>query len=68
VGNVVYLPFGSEYSIYIKNLSSKKAVATITVDGQDVLNGDGIIINGNDTSELEGFIDNCGFWNFDGSF
>jgi hypothetical protein len=61
VGNVVYLPFGSEYSIYIKNLSSKKAVATIIVDGQDVLNGDGIIINGNDTSELEGFIDNCGF-------
>ena len=60
VGNSVYLPFGSEYSIYLKNLSSKRAVASITIDGQDVLNGDMIIVNGNDTFELEGFMDNCG--------
>ena len=59
VGNDVYLPFGSEYSIYLKNLSSRKAVATITVDGQDVLNGNSIIINQNDTFELEGFMDGC---------
>jgi hypothetical protein len=60
VGNSVYLPFGSEYSIYLKNLSSKRAVVSITIDGQDVLNGDKIIVDGNDTFELEGFMDNCG--------
>jgi hypothetical protein len=60
VGNSVYLPFGSEYSIYLKNLSSKRAVVSITIDGQDVLNGDKIIVDSNDTFELKGFMDNCG--------
>jgi hypothetical protein len=51
---VVYLPFGSEYSIILKNLNSVKAVAKIHVDGDDVLDGSRVIIDANDTLELRG--------------
>ncbi len=54
--NVVTLPFGSEYSIYLKNLNSRKASVKISIDGQDVLDGNSIIINPNSTSEIEGFL------------
>jgi len=35
----VNIGFGQEYSIYLKNLDSKKAIVKISVDGTDVLNG-----------------------------
>lgn len=37
--NVVYLPFKSEYNITFKNLSNKRAFASIYIDGNDVLCG-----------------------------
>lgn len=52
----VLLPFDSEYSILIKNLETKKALVKITVDNQDVLDGNSIIINPNSEMELEGFM------------
>ena len=52
----VHLPFGSEYSIYLKNLSSKKASVTIHIDGQDVLDYSSLILNANTSTELEGFL------------
>ena len=33
----VYLPFGSEYSILLKNLESRKALVTINIDGKNAL-------------------------------
>lgn len=52
----VSLPFGSEYSILLKNLEDRKAVVRISVDGDDVLDGNSIIIHPNSKSELKGFM------------
>jgi hypothetical protein len=52
----VRLPFGSEYSILLKNLETVNAVAEITVDGKDVLEGNGIIVAPNTSTELKGFM------------
>jgi len=52
----VYLPFGSEYSLYLKNLSSKRASVKIHIDGQDVLDYSSLILDPNTSTELEGFL------------
>lgn len=52
----VLLPFDSEYSILIKNLETRKALVKITVDNQDVLDGNSLIISPNSEMELEGFM------------
>lgn len=52
----VTLPFGSEYSLLLKNLNSRKASVKIQIDGQDVLDDSSLIIEPNGTSELEGFM------------
>lgn len=52
----VYLPFGSEYSILLKNLNSRKASVKIHVDGQDVLDYSSLILEPNSSTELEGFL------------
>jgi hypothetical protein len=56
-GNTVYLPFGCEYSILLKNLRSRKAVVKVSIDGQDVLNGSRLIVNPNSELELERFLE-----------
>lgn len=53
--NIIDLPFGSEYSIYIKNLNSTKAIVSILIDGKDVLDGDRLIVHPNSSEELFGF-------------
>ena len=35
--DTVYVPFGQEYSILLKNLNKKRAVVNITIDGQNVV-------------------------------
>src|SRR5258708_1872718 len=52
----ISLPFGSEYSIYMKNTNSKQAVVNISVDGKDVCDGQRIVISPNSALELEGFM------------
>ena len=54
-GTVVYLPFGSEYSILLKNLDNRRAVVNIDIDGRDVTNG-GLVIPGNSEVDLERFV------------
>jgi hypothetical protein len=54
----VYLPFGSEYSILMKNLNSRKALVSISIDGKDILNGKKLIIDANSNLELERFLKN----------
>jgi hypothetical protein len=58
--STVLIPFGSEYSIYMKNQESRKAVVTITIDGEDVLKGHRLVVDANSTFNLEGFLDEDG--------
>lgn len=55
-GSTVYLPFNTNYSILLKNKDSRKALVTIEIDGEDVLNHHGLIMSGNDSHELKGFM------------
>lgn len=52
VGDTVRLPFGSEYSILIKNLDSVRLSTSIAVDGQEAISGR-LIIEPNSSIELE---------------
>lgn len=54
----VRLPFGSEYSILLKNLDSRKAVVTIEIDGKDVCDNHSLIIHPKTTSQLDGVVKN----------
>lgn len=55
---VVYLPFGEEYSLLLKNLNSQKALVKVSIDGEDVLGGNELIVRPNSNVELERFIKN----------
>lgn len=54
-GDTVYLPFGSEYEIRLKNLHSQRAKVNIDIDGSTVT-GNGLIIRPQQTVDLERFI------------
>jgi hypothetical protein len=56
--NTVTVPFGSEYSIYLKNLSTVRALVRVSVDGQDATEGVWLIVPANSPLELERFIKN----------
>lgn len=50
--DTVFLPFGSEYSLLIKNLNSVRTIVNITIDGQNMTR-DGLIIDAYKEIELE---------------
>ena len=52
----VYLPYGCEYSILLKNLNSRLAAVKVSIDGEDVLDGNSLILNPLVTHELQGFL------------
>lgn len=52
----VHIPFGTDYSIYLKNLESRRALVKISIDGKDVLSGHQLIIEPNSFLELEGYM------------
>lgn len=56
--DLVQLPFGSEFSVLVKNLNSRRVKFTLHIDGQDVLDGTEIIVNANSEIELKRFIRN----------
>jgi len=56
VDDIITMPFGSEYSIFIKNLNSRKCQISISVDGRDVLDGKKLVIDGNRSVNLEGYM------------
>lgn len=56
IDKVVRLPFGSEYSVLLKNKDSRTAVANIEIDGEDVMGGHQYIVPGNSSRELKGFL------------
>jgi hypothetical protein len=55
--DTVYLPFGTEYALSIKNLSTKRALVTIEIDGNKVSDG-GFVIEPNSTMDIERFVKN----------
>jgi len=50
----VELPFGSEYSILLKNLDSVRMQAQITIDGQDATGW--LVLNPNSSMDVERFV------------
>lgn len=50
--DTVFLPFGAEYSLLIKNLNSVRALVHINIDGQN-MSRDGIVVDANSEIELE---------------
>lgn len=53
----VFVPFGAEYQISLKNLNSVRALVKVWVDGVDATDGTtGLIVNPNQTIDLERFI------------
>ncbi len=56
-GENVFVPFGAEYQISLKNLNSVKALVKVWVDGTDATDGTtGLIVEPNQTVDLERFI------------
>jgi hypothetical protein len=55
-GDKVYLPFGSEYSIFIKNLNSVRALVRVSLDGNSVTDGEDLVVYGNSELNLERFL------------
>lgn len=51
-GDQVFLPFGAEYSLLIKNLNTVRALVRISIDGNEVVDG-GLIVDANSEVELE---------------
>lgn len=56
--DLVHLPFGSEFTVLVKNLNSRRAKFTLHIDGTDVLSGEEIIVNANSEVEMKRFIRN----------
>jgi len=61
VGEQVFIPFGSEYAIVLKNLHSVRASVRVWVDGKLITEGCSLIIKPNETVDLERFIRNANF-------
>lgn len=58
LGEKIYLPFGSEYSLYLKNLDARRAAVRVFIDGVDVVDGRSLVVNGRSFLELERFLKN----------
>jgi len=58
-GDSVTLPFGSEYSVLVKNLNPVRIKCKVSIDGTDATDGLWLIVNPNDDLELERFIHNA---------
>lgn len=57
--DTVYVPFGTEYSILIKNLNSLRAMVNVSIDGKDVTDGKAdFIVNANSEIDLARFLPN----------
>lgn len=54
----VYLPFYTEYSLFIKNNNNVRCECNVKIDGTDVLGGEKLVINAYSSTDLERFISN----------
>lgn len=54
----VFLPFGSEFTIILKNLNPSRALVNIYIDGLDIADGSKFVIDAGATLEITRFIKN----------
>lgn len=54
----VFLPFGQEYSITLKNLNSVRASVNISIDGKLISENGSLVVGPNKTIDVERFISN----------
>jgi hypothetical protein len=57
-GDEVRLPFGSEYSIFVKNMNTVRALVSIEIDGDDVGDGAEFVVCPGDSLDIERFLRN----------
>lgn len=51
----VYIPFGAEYTVLLKNLHTQKALVTVEIDGREAISD--LIVHPNSSVELERFFE-----------
>lgn len=51
----VFIPFGAEYTVLLKNLHTKKALVTVEIDGREAISD--MIVHPNSSAELERFFE-----------
>ena len=56
VGETVYIPFGSEYSFFVKNLNNVRADVKISIDGDEIADGDSFVVGPNQSVDIERFL------------
>ncbi len=56
--NEVFIPFGSNYSLLMKNLSNRKVVVNLFIDGQHIFNNSALIMKPKSDIELDSFDNN----------
>lgn len=54
LGDTVFIPFGSEYSLYLKNLNTVRALVKVTIDGEDI--GADLVVRPNGEMDVERFV------------
>lgn len=52
----VKLPFGEEYGLRFKNMNTTRVAVSVYVDGEDALDGSRIVVEPNESHDLEGFM------------
>jgi len=55
--DTVLLPFGAEYSVFLKNLGTTRAVVVVKIDGKDTLDGNSLVIDPGTDFDLQGFME-----------
>jgi hypothetical protein len=58
-GDTVYVPYGEEYSIYVKNLNSVRASVSIEIDGKNIFSDkSSLVVSPNSDAFVERFVSN----------
>jgi len=52
----IKMPFGTEYSVRVKNLNTTRVLIKLDIDGNDVLDGNELIIEPNASHDIKGFM------------
>lgn len=55
-GETVFLPFGSEYTLWFKNENDRKVQIEVFIDDTDVLHGRALLLGPGETTDLKGFV------------
>lgn len=58
VKDTVYVPFGSEYSVYVKNLETRRVEFDIIIDGKSATDGRKLVLNAGQEMNMERFLKN----------